>query len=99
MAARSRIGNLLNTEKSKRTMPGASTTPRPALPGRLAPTGTSTNAAVLNHLLMVRISDPEFGSLTISGRPTAVDAALFTLPSPPGSLPNDDVTVSGRPLL
>src|SRR5215467_10915366 len=99
MAARSRIGNFLNTEKSQRTMPGASRTPRPALPGRLAPTGTSAKAAVLNHLLIVWISDPELGSANISGRTPAVDAALFALPSPPGSLPNEDVTVSGSPLL
>src|SRR5262249_6448200 len=99
MLARSRIGNFLNTEKSQRTIPGASRTPRPALPGRLAPTGTSANAAVLNHLLMVRISDPDCGSATISGRPNTVEAALLTLPSPPGSLPKEEVTVSGRPLL
>src|SRR5881628_2247489 len=99
MLALSRIGNFLKSEKSQRTMPGASRMPRPAFPGRFAPTGTSANAAVLNHLLMVRISDPEFRSPTRSGRTPAADEALFTLPSPPGSLPKDDVTVSGSPLL
>ena len=80
-------------------MPGASIMLRPALPGRNTPTGTSANAAVLNHLLIVRMSDPELTSPMRSGLPPAVDAALLTLPSPPGSLPSAEVTVSGSPLL
>src|SRR5439155_15110167 len=99
MVARSRTGKFLNREKSQRVMPGASIIPRPALPGRFAPTGTSANAAVLNHLLIVRMPDPEFGSATRSGRTPAADAALLALPSPPRSFPSEDVTVSGSPLL
>src|SRR5437867_7176637 len=98
MVARSRIGKFLNSEKSQRVMPGASKIPRPALPGRFAPTGTSANAEVLNHLLIVRMSTPAFGSPTRSGRTPAVDVALFALPSPPGSFPKAEVTVRGRPL-
>src|SRR5215510_13714630 len=45
------------------------------------------------------MSDPEFGSPIMSGRTPAEDDALLTLPRPPGSLPSEDVTVSGRPLL
>src|SRR2546425_11742365 len=99
MLDRSRMGNFLNTEKSRRTMPGASRIPRPAFPGRFAPAGASANAAVLNHLFMVRISDPALGSPTISGRTPALDGELLTLPSPPGALPNDDGTASVKPLL
>src|SRR5439155_19600521 len=93
MLALSRIGNFLKSEKSQRTMPGASRMPRPALPGRYTPTGTSANAAVLNHLLIVRRQDPELGSPTRSGRPPASEAAFFKLPSSPGSVPRHGVTV------
>src|SRR5258708_6764960 len=47
---RSLIAKFLKSELFQPTMPGAVMIVRPALPGRTCPTGTSANAAVLNHL-------------------------------------------------
>src|SRR5688572_18048881 len=86
----------LNTEKSQRTIPGASISPLPELPGRFAPNGTSANAAVLNQRLIVFRSAPASGSPMRSGRGPDADGPRN--PSPPGSVPSDDVTVTGSPL-
>src|SRR5690242_16282348 len=68
--------------------PGPRTVPRPALPGRITPSGTGAKQAVLNHFGLLAEGAPAhdfgapcWGSQVISGRALAA-LLLPTLPRP-----------------
>src|ERR1019366_1391511 len=86
---------------SRLLKPGPRTTPRPALPGRLAYCGTAAKQAVLKYRLAVEgRSEKAFGALAL-GSQIMSGRELATLepsrPRPPGSR-LEVVTVNGAPL-